>query len=391
MKFTFALLLSAIFLVSCSSSPETEQTRSGNLTDVTHPTPENIPADDEVADVLVIGKHQNEKFSLIIDQLSNIEEYASIGNLEGKEEKVFGRIEDVAIDSRNRIFLLDSGRQVVGVFTAEGEYLATLGSRGQGPGEFEGAQTLVTVEDQWLLVGNAFRVEVFDILGNMEFKESVQLQRPINSMCVISDTLYIHSIGFTDDDEVSEENYRNMIYAYSLLSFDHLFSFGQSYKSTSPMAIDRMSSGILICNQASSMVVFAFEKMNVIQGYSADNGSLKWVTRIDDFNLPSITESIRDGRPTMSYDNPESGIMDFISAPVEFDKEFMTLQIFRSPLGSPDDRRYHTFVLNSDDGTGSYLSNEIPEISDYFNGYIVSKGVSKDLMISQVYRVISEQ
>jgi len=131
--------------------------------------------------------------------------------------------------------------------------------------------------------------------------------------------------------------------------------------------------------------------MNVIQGYSADNGSLKWVTRIDDFNLPSITESIRDGRPTMSYDNPESGIMDFISAPVEVDKEFMTLQILRSPLGSPDDRRYHTFVLNSDNGTGSYLSNEIPEISDYFNGYIVSKGVSKDLMISQVYRVISEQ
>lgn len=373
MKFTFALLLSAIFLVSCSSSPETEQTRSGNLTDVTHPTPENIPADDEVADVLVIGKHQNEKFSLIIDQLSNIEEYASIGNLEGKEEEIFGRIEDVAIDSRNRIFLLDSGRQIVGVFTAEGEYLATLGSRGQGPGEFEHAQTLVTVEDQRLLVGNAFRVEVFDILGNMEFKESVQLQRPINSMCVISDTLYIHSIGFTDDDEVSEENYRNMIHAYSLLSFDHLFSFGQSYKSTSPMAIDRMSSGTLSCNQASSMVVFAFEKMNVIQGYSADNGSLKWVTRIDDFNLPSITESIRDGRPTMSYDNPESGIMDFISAPVEVDKEFMTLQILRSPLGSPDDRRYHTFVLNSDNGTGSYLSNEIPEISDYFNGYIVSK------------------
>src|SRR5690625_7326779 len=108
MKFTFALLLSAIFLVSCSSSPETEQTRSGNLTDVTHPTPENIPADDEVADVLVIGKHQNEKFSLIIDQLSNIEEYASIGNLDGKEEVIFGSIEDLGIDLRNRLYIINS-------------------------------------------------------------------------------------------------------------------------------------------------------------------------------------------------------------------------------------------------------------------------------------------
>lgn len=391
MKFTFALLLSAIFLVSCSGSPETEQTRSGNLTNTTHPTTENIPSDDEVADILVIGKHQEEQFSIVIDQLSNIEEYASIGNSEGKEEEMFGRIEDVAIDSRNRIFLLDSGRQVVGVFTAEGEYLATLGRRGQGPGEFERAQTLITVEDQWLLVGNAFRIEIFDISGEMMFKESVQLQRPVNGLCAIRNKLYVHSIGFTDDDKVSGENYRHMIHAYSLESFDHLFSFGQSYRSTNPMAIDRMSSGALSCNEASSMVVFAFERMNVIQGYSADNGSLKWVTRIDDFNLPAITESIRDGRPTMSYGMPESGIMDIISAPVEIDKELMTLQIFRSPLGSTDDRRYHTFVLNSENGTGSYLNNEIPEISDYFDGYIVSRGVSNDLMISQVYRVISEQ
>lgn len=391
MKFTFALLLSAIFLFSCSSSPETEQTRSGNLTDVTHPTPENIPADDEVADVLVIGKHQNEKFSLIIDQLSNIEEYASIGNLEGKEEEMFGRIEDVAIDSRNRIFILDFGRQVVEVFTTEGEHLTTLGRRGQGPGEFERAQSLITVEDQWLLVGNAFRIEVFDISGEMIFRESVQLQRPVNDLCAVGNKLYIHSIGFTDDDGVSEENYRNMIHAYSLLSFDHLFSFGQSYKSTNQFVIDRMSTGSLGCNEASNMVVFAFERMNVTHGYSADNGSLKWITRIDDFNLPAITESFQDGRPTISYSNPENGIMDMISAPVVIDKEYMTLQILRSPLGSPDERRYHTFVLNSKNGTGNYLNDEIPEISDYFDGYIVSSGVSQEFMMSQIYRVIREQ
>lgn len=78
---------------------------------------------------------------------------------------MFGRIEDVAIDTRNRIFLLDSGRQLVGVFTAEGDYLDTLGGGGQGPGEFDGAQTLATVEDQQALVGHEFRIEVFDISG----------------------------------------------------------------------------------------------------------------------------------------------------------------------------------------------------------------------------------
>ncbi|MEX2411021.1 MAG: 6-bladed beta-propeller [Candidatus Paceibacterota bacterium] len=352
MKFTFTLLFFVIFLSSCSGSPETEQTPSGNLTDVTHPTPENNPSDDEVADILVIGKHQQEKFSMIKDQLRNIEEYTSIGNFEGKGQEMFGRIEDVAIDSRNRIFLLDSGRQIVGVFTVEGEYLATLGGRGQGPGEFERALSMTKVKDQWLLVGNVFRIEAFDISGEIEFKESVQLQRPVNDLCAIGDTLYVHSIGFTDDDEVSEENYRHMIHAYSLQSFDHLYSFGQSYKSTNPFVIDRMSIGSLGCNEASNMVVFAFERMNVIQGYSADNGSLEWVTRIDDFNLPAITESIRDGRPAISYGIPQSGIMDIISAPVEFDKEYLILQVLRSTPGSATNRMYHTFVLNSANGTG---------------------------------------
>jgi len=388
MKFIFTLVFISIFLSSCAGSPETDQTRSGNLTNIEHPTPENIPSDDEAADILTIGTGQDEKFPLIINKLRNIEGYASIGN---SDEEMFGRIEDVAIDSRNRIFLLDSGRQIVGVYTVEGEYLATLGGRGQGPGEFERAQSMTTIDDQWLLVGNTFRIEVFDISGEIEFKESVQLQRPVNDLCVIGDTLYVHSTGFTDEDEVSGENFRQMIHAYSLLSFDHLFSFGQSYRSTNPMAIDRMSSGTLSCNEVSSVVVFAFERMNVIQGYSAENGSLQWVTRIDDFNLPAITQTIRDGRPTMSYGMPESGIMDIISTPVKFDKEFMTLQILRSPLDAPDDRRYHTFVLNSKNGTGSYLSNEIPEISDYFNGYIVSRDVSQDFMISQVFRVITEK
>jgi len=323
---------------------------------------------------------------LSVDTLLTIGDEESAG-----AEYLFGQISGFARADDGRMFVSDVVTSDVRVYDASGEFVTHLGTRGEGPGEFERAQSLFTVEDQWLLVGNAFRIEVFDISGEMIFNESVQLQRPVNDLCAVGNKLYVHSMGFTDDDKVSGENYRQMLHAYSLQSFDHLFSFGQSYRSSNPMAIERMSTGALSCNKASSMVLFAFERMNVIQGYSAENGSLKWVTRIDDFNLPAITESIRDGRPTMSYGIPESGIMDIVSAPVEIDKEFMTLQILRTPLSSPDDRSYHTFVLNSENGTGSYLNNEIPEISDYFDGYIVSRGVSNDLMISQVYRIVSEQ
>lgn len=391
MKRFFVILLPVIFFISCSNSSESELTQSGNLAEVSHPTPRNIPSDDEVADILIIGKQYDETFSQNIEQLNHMEVYASIGGREGGDEQMFGRIEDVAIDTRNRIFLLDSGRQLVRVFTAEGDYLTTLGGRGQGPGEFERAQSIATVEDQWVLVGNGFRIEVFDITGEMVFKESVQLEKPVISMCAIGNTLFVQSVGLSNDDEVSGENYRHMIHAYSLQTFDHLFSFGQSYGSSNPFVVDRMSVGALSCNESSGMVVFAFERVNVIQGYSAGKGSLQWVTRIDDINLPAIIESIRDGRPTISYGIPDGGVMDIISAPVTLDNVFIILQIFRTTPGTPDGRRYHTFVLNSSDGTGGYLSDNIPEISDYYNGYVVSRGVTQNLTVSQIYHLNPEQ
>lgn len=389
MKFIFILFFSFSLIASCSSSPDSADTSTDSLTDITHPTAGNIPSEDEVADILAIGKHQEiEGLSWINEKFIDIEEYASIGKIHGEQEEIFGRIEDAAIDSRDRVFLLDSGRRVVGVFSADGEYLATLGGRGQGPGEFENPRSLAIIEDQLLLVSHSFSIEVFDISSDMKFEKTVQFERPVNSMCVIGDTLFIQSVGFTEEDEVPAENYRKMIHAYSLPSFDPLFSFGQSYQSRNPMIIGRMSPGSLSCNEASSMVVFAFERMNVIQGYSSKDGSMQWVTRIDDLNTPVISETIRDGRPAMSYGVSESGLMDMLTTPVAIHEELMLLQVLRTSTELAVEREFFTFALNTTNGMGSYVSDKIPEISAFNkNGYIISRGVAQDLMVSQVYRV----
>ena len=59
----------------------------------------------------------------------------SIGSPEGEEAYLFGRIADVAVDSRERIHVLDATTRDVRVFDDGGAFLYRLGGPGKGPGE----------------------------------------------------------------------------------------------------------------------------------------------------------------------------------------------------------------------------------------------------------------
>ncbi len=64
-----------------------------------------------------------------------LEEELRIGTVEGDVEYQFGQIGLVAIDSRDRIFVLDAQARNVRVFSPDGVYEQTIGQPGAGPGE----------------------------------------------------------------------------------------------------------------------------------------------------------------------------------------------------------------------------------------------------------------
>jgi len=68
-----------------------------------------------------------------------LEEELRIGSLEGDQEYQFGQIGLIAIDSRDRMFVLDMQARDVRVFSPDGTYEQTIGKPGSGPGEL-GAQ-----------------------------------------------------------------------------------------------------------------------------------------------------------------------------------------------------------------------------------------------------------
>lgn len=88
----------------------------------------------------------------------------SIGELDGPEEYLFGRIGSLAVDGDRNVYVFDTQANHVRVFDPAGAYLATFGREGEGPGEFARAETIAVLPDGRLVVrdpGN-MRVQVFD-------------------------------------------------------------------------------------------------------------------------------------------------------------------------------------------------------------------------------------
>lgn len=75
-----------------------------------------------------------------------------LGN-EADEHQRFGRVHDVGVDSEGRIYVADGGSREVRVFDQEGQFVASLGGAGEGPGEF-GRPSSITISGDRVFVGD---------------------------------------------------------------------------------------------------------------------------------------------------------------------------------------------------------------------------------------------
>ena len=87
----------------------------------------------------------------------------SIGEVDGPDEYLFGRIGSIAVDSDHNVYVFDQQAQEVRIFDARGGYLRTLGGPGQGPGELQQPEAMALLPDRRVVVrdpGNA-RLQVY--------------------------------------------------------------------------------------------------------------------------------------------------------------------------------------------------------------------------------------
>ena len=116
-------------------------------------------------DVTVI---QNPKEPMYKGDILTLKEDLRIGGAEAKGEYSFNRILTLAVDTQENIFVLDYKDSQIKVFDKTGRFLRTIGRKGQGPGELNGARSLSidrTNGTLFVLELGGRRVSCFDAQG----------------------------------------------------------------------------------------------------------------------------------------------------------------------------------------------------------------------------------
>ena len=114
----------------------------------------------------------------------------SIGEVDGPEELLFGRIASIAVDDDRNVYVMDRQAQEVRVFDSEGSYVETLGRPGEGPGEFGRADAVAVLSDGRVAVRDPIRrlIHVFGpAKGDIDQWEYATLGAPIGLKTLYAD------------------------------------------------------------------------------------------------------------------------------------------------------------------------------------------------------------
>lgn len=115
-----------------------------------------------------------------IPLIASTEEVFTAGALAGEDWENFGVIAGTVFDSEGNLYVVDEGARRVVVIGPDGSHVRTVGTQGEGPGEFSSPTAAAALDDGSLVVYDfslpgAF--EIFDELGEFVRSVPVDLSR----------------------------------------------------------------------------------------------------------------------------------------------------------------------------------------------------------------------
>lgn len=127
---------------------------------------------------------KNPKEPLYGEITLDLEEDLTIGN-DADERYMFFRGVSSAVDSEQNIYVGDSGNFRIQKFDKHGNYLQTIGKKGQGPGEFEILSGIYVDSEDNLYVKGFQRISIFD--KNSKLRSTIPLGTILNRWAITED------------------------------------------------------------------------------------------------------------------------------------------------------------------------------------------------------------
>lgn len=208
------------------------------------------------------------------------------GVLDGDTTLVFGRLSGLAVDDeRGIVFVVDELSHKLSAVTNEGEFLASAGRRGQGPGELIGPKA-VEFGGSEVHVLDAFnhRVTRYGMVsGTLRYADATRLPTSGGwEFCRFHDDYVILKYEYTRGGS-------------TLHRFDRAgninLSFGVPFLEEDPAMLNVTDKGLLACDSANQRIYAASTAVPRVQGYSGD-GTLLWTTE-----LPGIEGAVIEATP----------------------------------------------------------------------------------------------
>jgi len=203
----------------------------------------------------------------------------TIGELETEDENLaFHMPSDVAVDLKSSIFVLDSGNHRIQKFDSDGNYLTTIGNKGQGPAEFYFPISL-DVDFQGLLYVSDPQNQRIQILNpdGTECKTVKVIKEPPGIIRVLnSGDLLMGKGGLMIGFGAGMEESGGQPDLMQVLDLEgnilRTFVRPLDYKNT---LMNRMGNGIHFASDESDNIYVTFDYQNRIEKYSPD-GKLLW-------------------------------------------------------------------------------------------------------------------
>ena len=321
-----------------------------------HPTKENIPT--AVHPRFELRPRGNEAGRWSWEGLDT----ETIGVREGDAHEMIGILLDLDTDRRGTLFYLDMAWNEVRSYAYDGTYRGSIGSQGEGPGEFKGVTSL-TVADQGrtLFVNDGGIVTRFERDGGSTTFVSEFRAPPLGfGSCAMHGYYYTMGHDPTRHGIVHKITYGG----------DVVLSFGEPYKHTTAWIAERFAmEGLLACNERHRIIAQITKYIPAMTAYS-ESGELLWQVTFPEFRQYTVAERVRsDGRTVRSV-LTENGRAEFKALFSDEDSFYVAYNIVDYDLDNkimPDiiHKESHLFRIDARTGIGVYLGPAGPELGEH--------------------------